>query len=70
MKKYQFLVQKIQQARITKHCLENQTLDDVLNTIEEMSEEELEFSEPQYQLIGISKDSGKISKIIWMISKL
>ena len=66
MKKYRFLLKKIQQVSICEDCSSDETVEDVIKRIEKMSEDELQFSEPEYHLEAISKDEGKISKLLWL----
>ena len=67
MKEYRFILRKIQDATISQTCSGDETVEDILKKIEEMSEEELDFSEPEYQLVAISKIDSKVSKLLWLL---
>lgn len=66
MKKYRFLLRKVQQASISEVCSPDETVEDVVKRIEKMSEEDLEFSEPEYHLEAISREEGKLSRLLWL----
>lgn len=65
MKKYKHLLKKIQYASVDIEVLPHETIGDIMTKIEEMSEEELGFGLPEYHLQAITKEEGKISKIVW-----
>lgn len=65
MKKYKFVVKKIQYAYHEVEWNEDETIGDVTERLEKLSEEELGFSDPEYHLEAISKTDGKTSKILW-----
>lgn len=64
MKKYDFVLRKTQDAIIEMECDIDMTLGEVTEKIEQMSEGELEFGKPEFQLIALCKRTGKVSKII------
>ena len=63
--KYKFILKKIQYASIEDEFDSQTTLYDAMNKIAQLSEEELGFSQPEYHLEAVTKENGKISKIIW-----
>ena len=63
--KYKFVIKKVQYALFEDELDDESTLKYVVEKIAELSEEELNFSESEYHLEAITKDEGKISKIIW-----
>ena len=68
MKKYVFNLQKVQRASVSLECCSDDTVQEVMKKIQDMSfEKEIEFSDPEYILTAISKDSGKVSKLLWLL---
>jgi hypothetical protein len=67
MKKYKFIIRKYQDAAVEENWDPNESVEDVAKRIEKLSDEDLNYSDPEYQLIGISKDHGKISKLLWLL---
>lgn len=67
MKEYRFILRKFQDATITQSCSGDETVEEILKKIEGMTEEELDFSEPEYQLVAISKTDSKVSKLLWLL---
>ena len=63
--KYEFVLRKTQDAIVEIECDSSETVGEITEKIEEMSEEELEFNEPQFDLLAITKKDKKISKLIW-----
>lgn len=64
--KYKFILKKIQYASIDDDFDDNMTIDQALDKIAQLSEEELGFNDPDYYLESITRETSKISKIIWM----
>jgi|GEM_PF-6532840 hypothetical protein len=65
MKKYKHVLKKIQYATLDMEVSDNETIGDITSKIEEMSDEELGFGDPEYHLEAITKEEGKVSKIVW-----
>lgn len=63
MKKCKFILKKIQYASVDEQFHKNETVGDVLERIEKLSEEEIGFGEAEYHLHAIIKEEGKVSKL-------
>lgn len=68
MASHNFILRKTQQAVISVKWESHETIGDVTERLEKLSEGELNFGEPEYELVAISKTAGKINKIIWQLS--
>lgn len=68
MKKYKFVLKKVQIASVDVDWSSEETIGDVTDRLEKLSEEEIGFGAPTYHLEAISKEQGKIAKIIWKAS--
>ena len=69
MERHYFVLRKIQHATITQESEKDETVEDVCKRIEEIPEEEMDFSDPEYELLAISRDEGKISKLLWTLTR-
>jgi hypothetical protein len=67
MKEYKFIIRKVQEATISHKCTGNETVEEIMKIIEELPEDEIEFSEPEYHLVAISKEDFKVSKLLWLL---
>ena len=63
--KYRIIIKKSQMSYIEREFSGDQTLEEALMEIEKLSDEEMEFGEPEYHLDSIIKISGKIKKIVY-----
>lgn len=63
--KYKFILKRIQYSIVERDFDEDLTLEKALSLITDLEEEEYNFSEPECHLESITKEIGKISKIIW-----
>lgn len=63
--KYKFILKKIQYASIEDEFDPQMTIAMAVEKIAQLSEKELDFGRPEYHLEAITKEMGKISKIIW-----
>lgn len=70
MSDYKFIIKKIQKSYIEKQFDEEKPIREIIEEIEEMSEEELNFSEPKYDIECIVQVQSKIEKIIYKSSYL
>jgi hypothetical protein len=68
MKRYKYVIRKTQDSTVEIEANPDQTVGEITEKLEKMTEEELGFDEPQYHLIAISREDHKISKIIWRCS--
>ena len=59
------MIRKIQEAVIDIECDDSSTIGDITTQIEQMSEEEIGFSAPEYHLVAITKEDSKISNLVW-----
>lgn len=64
-KKLRVTIRKIQEGTIEIECDSDSTIAELNERIEQMSEEEIGFSDPEYHLMLICDENDKISKIIW-----
>jgi len=63
--KYRYIIKKQQISYIEKEFDGNQTIEQDLEEISKLSEDELNFSEPEYLLDCIVKITGKIDQVIY-----
>jgi hypothetical protein len=67
MKEYRFIVRKVQEATVSHVCTGQETVEEMMKLIEQLPEDEIEFSEPEYHLVAISKEDFKVSKLLWLL---
>jgi hypothetical protein len=63
--KYKFVIKKIQYAYVEDQFDSDTTIEQAMEKLAQLGEDELNFSEPEYHLEVITKEIGKVSKIIW-----
>lgn len=65
MTTYKFILKKTQRAVIEGEFDGKSTVEDIINKISEMSEDEMDFGNPEYHLETITRETGKTSKLVW-----